>query len=137
AVVGATPNLAARLQAEAGPGQVVIAAATRRLLGAGFVVDAIGERRLKGHAGPLPLFRVLREEPLERRFASASVRSLVGRAEALVALCRAWQQAKTGQGQVVLLSGEAGIGKSRLLHSLVEAIADDNPVQEFFQCSTL
>src|SRR5258707_866365 len=58
AVVGTTPNLAARLQAEAGPGQVIIAAGTRRLLGTGFILDAISERRLKGHERPLPLFRV-------------------------------------------------------------------------------
>jgi class 3 adenylate cyclase len=72
AVVGATPNLAARLQAEAGAGQVVIAAGTRRLLGAGFVVDALGERLLKGHDTPLPLFCVLREDSRPSRFSNSS-----------------------------------------------------------------
>ncbi len=138
AVVGPTPNLAARLQAEAGPGQVIIAAGTRRLLlGSGFIVDAVGERWLKGHDGPLPLFRVIREAPRQSRFVSGSVGSLVGRAAESKALRSAWQQAKTGRGQAILLIGEAGIGKSRLLHALVEAIAEDSPAQEFIQCSTL
>ena len=137
AVVGATPNLAARLQAEAGAGQVVIAAGTRRLLGTRFVVDAMGERLLKGHDTPVPLFRVLREETRQSRFASSSGGTMVGRAAELAALLTAWQQAKDRRGQTVLLTGEAGIGKSRLLHSLVETIAGDSPAQEFFQCSTM
>ena len=68
AVVGPTPNLAARLQEVAGPGEVMISATTRRLLGSSFAVEAIGERRLKGHAKPVALFRVLRREPRENRF---------------------------------------------------------------------
>jgi len=72
AVVGTTPNLAARLQAEAGPSQVIIAAGTRRLLGTGFILDAIDERLLKGHDNPLPLFRVLGEETRERRFTGSA-----------------------------------------------------------------
>ena len=137
AVVGTTPNLAARLQAEAGAGQVVIAAGTRRLLDTRFVVDAMGERLLKGHDTPLPLFRVLHEETRQSRFASSSGGTMVGRAAELAAMLAAWQQAKDRGGQAVLLTGEAGIGKSRLLRSLVEAIAGDSPAQEFFQCSTM
>ena len=137
AVVGATPNLAARLQAEAGAGQVVVAADTRRLLGPGFIIEDVGERWLKGHDGPLPLFRVLREASGHRPFASGMAGAMVGRTAELAALCDAWRLTKTHQGQAVLLTGEAGMGKSRLLHTLAEAIAVDNPAQEFFQCSTL
>jgi class 3 adenylate cyclase len=137
AVVGTTPNLAARLQAEAANGEVVIAEGTRRLLGAGFIVEAVGKRSLKGHDDPLPLFRVLREELRGRRFVGIRTASMVGREAELAALCTAWQQARTGSGQAVLLTGEAGIGKSRLLHSLVDAIAEDNPSQQFFQCSAV
>jgi class 3 adenylate cyclase len=137
AVVGTTPNLAARLQAEAGSGEVVIAEGTRRLLGTGFIVEAVGRRVLKGHDDPLPLFRVLREEPRERRFVGVRAASMVGREAELAALCTAWQQAGAGRGQSVLLTGEAGIGKSRLLYSLIGAVAADNPPQQFFQCSAL
>ena len=137
AVVGATPNLAARLQAEAGAGQVVVAADTRRLLGPGFIIEDVGERWLKGHDGPLPLFRVLREASGHRPFASGMAGAMVGRTAELAALCDAWRLTKTHQGQAVLLTGEAGMGKSRLLHTLAEAIAVDNPAEEFFQCSTL
>src|SRR6185369_7225241 len=83
AVVGATPNLAARLQGEARAGQVVIAAGTRRLIGTRFVVDAMGERLLKGHDTPLPLFRILREETRQSRFASKAEGMMVGRAAEL------------------------------------------------------
>jgi class 3 adenylate cyclase len=136
AVVGTTPNLVARLQAEAANSEVVIAEGTRRLLGRGFIVEAVGKRLLKGHDDPLPLFRVLREELHGRRFVGIRTASMVGRAAELAALCTAWQQARTGSGQAVLLTGEAGIGKSRLLHSLVDAIAEDDPSQ-FFQCSAI
>ena len=137
AVVGATPNLAARLQAEAGDGQVVIAAATRRLLGPGFIVEAMGERLLKGHDGPVPLFHVRGEAPREHRFIGDATAPMIGREAELAALLSTWQRAKASAGQAVLLTGEAGIGKSRLLRSLVDAIAGDDPAREFFQCSPL
>ncbi len=108
AVVGLTPNLAARLQEAAGPGEVMIAETTRRLLGSGFVVEAIGERRLKGHDEPIPLFRVLRREPRESRFgarAGEDLGPIVGREAELAALQRAWERAKSGSGQAVLLTG--------------------------------
>jgi hypothetical protein len=132
AVVGTTPNLAARLQAEAANGEVVIAEGTRRLLGTGFIVEAVGKHLLKGHDDPLPLFRVLREELRGRRFVGIRTASMVGREAELAALCTAWQQARTWSGQAVLLTGEAGIGKSSLLHSLVDAIAEDNHRSSFF-----
>jgi class 3 adenylate cyclase len=138
AVVGPTPNLAARLQEAAGPGEVMIAETTRRLLGPGFVVEAIGEHRLKGHGQPVPLFRVLRREPRESRFGArgdGDLGPIVGREAELAALRRAWERAKSGNGQAVLLTGEAGIGKSRLLQALAATAAKDKPARQVFQCS--
>ena len=140
AVVGPTPNLAASLQEAAGPGEVMIAETTRRLLGTSFVVDGIGERRLKGHDEPIPLFRVLRREFRESRFgarAAADLGPIIGREAELAALRSAWEQAKLGSGQVVLLTGEAGIGKSRLLQALADTATDDEPARQVFQCSPL
>jgi class 3 adenylate cyclase len=140
AVVGPTPNLAARLQEAAGPGEVMIAETTRRLLGSGFVVEAIGERRLKGHPQPVPLFRVLRREPRGSRFgarAEADLGPMIGREAEVAALRRAWEQAKSGSGQAVLLTGEAGIGKSRLLQTLDASVAEDKMARQVFQCSPL
>jgi class 3 adenylate cyclase/energy-coupling factor transporter ATP-binding protein EcfA2 len=140
AVVGPTPNLAARLQEVAGPGGVMIAATTRRLLGSSFAVEAIGERRLKGHAKPVALFRVLRSDPRESRFPSLGEEDLgpiVGRSAELATLRLAWEQAKSGSGQMVLVTGEAGIGKSRLLQALANTTAEDKPAQHVFQCSPL
>ena len=140
AVVGPTPNLAARLQEAAGPGEVMIAETTRRLLGPGFVVEAIGEHRLKGHDQPVPLFRVLRREPRESRFgarAKPDLGPIIGREAELAALRRAWEQAKSGSGQAVLLTGEPGIGKSRLLQALADTTAGDKPARQVFQCSPL
>jgi class 3 adenylate cyclase len=99
AVVGPTPNLAARLQEAAGPGEVIIAETTRRLLGSGFALEAIGERRLKGHDQPMPLYRVLRRVFRESRFgarAEADLGPIIGRGAELAALRRAWERAKSG-----------------------------------------
>jgi len=139
-VVGATPNLAARLQEAAGPGEVMIADTTRRLLGAEFVIEEIGERRLKGHEKPIPLFRVLRKEArqghFDRRGEDRSV-PIVGREVELALLRRAWKEAKSGRGQAVLLTGEAGIGKSRLLQALAEATVKVISTKHIFQCLPL
>ncbi|MBL8697814.1 MAG: AAA family ATPase, partial [Alphaproteobacteria bacterium] len=116
AVVGDTPNLAARLQALAESGTVVIAEATRRLLGDVFELHALGAQSLKGLAEPVPAFAVLGERALETRFAARRgehLTPLVGRDQELGLLLERWRQAKSGDGQVVLLTGEAGIGKSR------------------------
>src|SRR5437764_5435575 len=138
AVVGSTPNLAARLQAAAGRGGVVIAETTRRLLGSGFAIEALGHRLLKGHEDPVPLFRVLREQPGESRFgfrAEGSLGPLLGRDQELAVLLQDWDLAKAGRGRSAILVGEAGIGKSRLTRAFAEAVAGDDPVRLLYQCS--
>jgi class 3 adenylate cyclase/predicted ATPase len=139
AVVGETPNLAARLQGTAAPGQVVIADATRRLLGAGFELDDLGEHELKGISEPVPAFAVTGERPVESRFAAragiASMTPIVGREQELALLRERWHQAKAGEGQMVLLGGEAGIGKSRITEALIQELQDEPHTRIRYQCS--
>ncbi len=138
AVVGDTPNLAARLQGIAPPGQVVIADATRRLLGAGFALEDLGERELKGISEPVPAFAVTGERPVESRFEAMSGPTLlpmVGRDQELALLLERWARAKAGEGQGVLLVGEAGIGKSRISHALLDVLADEPHLRVRYQCS--
>jgi class 3 adenylate cyclase len=125
AVVGETPNLAARLQAMAAPGQVVIAASTRRLTGGLFDYEDLGSVEIKGLAMPVEAARVLQESGAESRFEAlrAARTPLVGRDEELAILERRWRQAVAGEGCVVLVSGEPGIGKSRLAQTLVERLS--------------
>jgi class 3 adenylate cyclase len=127
AVVGETPNLAARLQALAEPGMVVIAPSTRRLTGGLFDYQDLGAIEIKGLAVPVEAARVVRESGAESRFEAlrAARTPLVDRDEELGLLRRRWQQAKTGEGCIVLISGEPGIGKSRLAQALVEWIAGE------------
>ena len=138
AVVGETPNLAARLQALAAPGSVVISQATRRLVGGLFELDDLGPRRLKGFAEPLAAWRVEGEGRAEGRFEArqtAGLTPLVGRDEEIALLLRRWQQAKDGEGHVVLLSGEPGIGKSRLVREVRARLKDEPHVRLLYQCS--
>ncbi len=124
AVVGETPNLAARLQALAGPGEVVIAPSTRRLVGRLFELETLEPTTLKGLAAPVAAFRVVAEGRAESRFEArhaGTVVPLVGRRQELELLLDRWRRARSGEGQVVLLSGEPGIGKSRLVEALREA----------------
>ena len=123
AVVGDTPNLAARLQGAAEPAMVVISEATRRLVGGSFILRDLGAQTFKGIEGSATAFAVLGERALESRFAarqSGVVAPIVGRDQELALLLERWRQAKSGEGQVVLLTGEAGIGKSRITEALVE-----------------
>ena len=127
-IVGETPNLAARLQGIAEANTVVIADGTRRLLGNLFELQDLGARELKGITGPVRVWAALRASSVEGRFEAlhtASLTALVGREEELELLLRRWSRAKTGEGQVVLLSGEAGIGKSRLTAALLESVATE------------
>jgi class 3 adenylate cyclase/tetratricopeptide (TPR) repeat protein len=124
AVVGETPALAARLQALAQPNQVVVSAATRAMLGDHFDLEDLGAYELKGFAEPVPVWRVLSAREVESRFAATRAGSsspLVGRREEIGLLLRAWESSCHGRGQVVLIQGEAGVGKSRLVEGLREA----------------
>ena len=110
-IVGETPNLAARLQGIAEPNTVVIAESTRKLLGNLFELEDLGAKDLKGIAGPVRAWAALRPSSVESRFEAlhaSGLTELVGREEELELLLRRWSKAKTGEGQVVLLSGEAG-----------------------------
>ena len=138
AVVGETPNLAARLQETASPGAVVIADGTRRLLGELFELRELGATRLKGFAQPVSGFQVLREHPAGSRFeARRSGRALpmVGRDQELALVLERWRQAVAGEGQAVLLVGEAGIGKSRLVQAMLDAVAGGENITLRYQCS--
>jgi class 3 adenylate cyclase/predicted ATPase len=126
AIVGETPNLAARLQGIAEPNSVLIAESTRKLVGSLFELADLGAQDLKGISGPVRAWTALRPSAVESRFEAfhaSGLTDLVGREEELELLLRRWSKAKGGQGQVVLLSGEAGIGKSRLTAALLEHLA--------------
>ncbi|MDA9427156.1 adenylate/guanylate cyclase domain-containing protein [Bradyrhizobium sp. CCBAU 53380] len=127
-IIGETPNLAARLQTLAAPNTLVIAESTRRLLGNLFELEDLGPRELKGIPGTVRAFAVVCASSVESRFEAmhpGTLNSLVGRQEELQQLLQSWTRAKSGEGQVVLLSGEAGIGKSRLTAALLEELAGE------------
>ena len=137
-IVGETPNLAARLQGIAEPNTVVIAESTRRLLGNLFDFKDLGAKNLKGIAEPVRAWAALRPSSVESRFDAlhaSGLTELVGREEELELLLRRWSKAKTGEGQVVLLSGEAGIGKSRLTAALLEHLAAEPHTRLRYFCS--
>src|SRR4051812_23222626 len=135
--VGETPNRAARLQSLAGPGQVVIDAATRRQIGGLFVCQDLGTFALKGLLGPVPAWQVLSAGTAEGRFAAlhGTITPLVGRDEEMDLLLRRWAQAKAGHGKVVLISAEPGVGKSRLTEALAERIAAEPHIRLRYFCS--
>ena len=137
-IVGDTPNLAARMQGVAEPNTVVIAEGTRKLLGNLFELEDLGAKDLKGIAGPMRAYAALRASSAEGRFEAlhaSGLTALVGREEELELLSRRWARAKTGEGQVVLLSGEAGIGKSRLTAALLERLAAEPHTRLRYFCS--
>jgi class 3 adenylate cyclase len=137
AVVGETPNLAARLQALAAPDGIVIADATRRHVGGLFELRDLGPQALKGFSGTPHAFEVLTESEAGSRFEALRSRStpLVGRDEEIELLLRRWDQAKTGEGRAVLISAEPGIGKSRLTEAVEERIAQQPHRRLRYFCS--
>jgi class 3 adenylate cyclase/predicted ATPase len=137
-VAGDTPNLAARLQTVAEPDSVVIAASTRRLTGDLFEHRDLGEIELKGIAAPVSAWQVLRPSAVASRFEAlrgSALTRLIGRDEEIDLLLRRWARAKAGDGQVVLVSGESGIGKSRIVAALTERLRDEPHLHLRFFCS--
>ena len=136
-VVGETPNLAARLQSVAEPDSVVIAASTRRLTGGLFDYEDLGTVAAKGFAEPVRAWRVRDESALASRFEAlrSGEAPLVGREEEIELLLRRWQRAKSGEGQMVAISGEPGIGKSRLTTALQDQIAHEPHTRLQYFCS--
>ena len=137
-VIGETPNLAARLQALAEPEAVVIAAGTRRLVGDLFEYCDLGAVEVKGIPGPLTVWQVLRPSAVTSRFEAlrgSALSPLVGRDEEIDLLLRRWARAKAGEGQVVLISGEPGIGKSRITAELEEHLQTEPHLRLRYFCS--
>ena len=137
-VVGETPNLAARLQALAEPDAVVIAAGTHRLLGDLFEYRDLGAVEVKGIAAPVPAWQVLRPSAVASRFEAlrgSALTPLIGREEEIDLLLRRWARAKTGDGQVVLISGEPGIGKSRIAAELEGRLHTEPHIRLRYFCS--
>ena len=138
AIVGGTPNLAARLQGVAEPNSIVIAESTRKLVGNLFELRDLGVHDLKGIAGPVRAWAALRASAVSSRFEAlhtTGLTALVGREEEPELLLRRWVKAKSGEGQVVLLSGEPGIGKSRLTAALLERLASEPHTRLRYFCS--
>jgi hypothetical protein len=137
-VVGETLNLAARLQGIAAPNTVVIAEGTRRLLGNLFELEDLGAKDLKGIAGSVRAWAAVRARSVESRFEAmhaTGLTALVGREEETELLLRRWSKAKSGEGQVVLIGGEAGIGKSRLTAALMERLGGEPHTRLRYFCS--
>ena len=137
-IVGETPNLAARLQGIAEPNIVVIAESARKLLGNLFELQDLGAKDLKGISGPVRAWAALRPASVESRFEAlhaTGLTELVGREEELELLLRRWSKATSGEGQVVLLSGEAGVGKSRLAAAVLEHVATEPHTRLRYFCS--
>ena len=138
-VVGQTPNLAARLQALAEPNTLLIAESTHRLLGELFECEDLGGIEMKGYEAPIGAWRVLEQGRAESRYeafhAAAALTPLVGRTEESEVLLRRWRKAQDGEGQVVLVSGEPGIGKSRLVAAFQEQIREEPHIRLRNFCS--
>jgi len=137
-IVGETPNLAARLQAVAEPNSVLVSQSTYHLLGRQFDYESLGEKSLKGFAKPVKVWRVLREAVVASRFAAgraAKAGPFIGRVQEMGLLLDKWRLAKKGEGQAIFLSGEPGMGKSRMVDVLRERIAADSYYHLICQCS--
>ena len=138
AIVGDTPNIAARLQEKAAPNSVVISPTTSRLVTGLFDLQDLGPQTLKGIPTPLPVYRVVGESEVQSRFEAAirtGLTPLVGREAELGLLRDRWERAKQGAGQAVALAGEPGIGKSRLMQALKAQVIDEGATPLEFRCS--
>jgi len=138
AIVGETPNVAARIEGLAGPNKVAISAATQRLVDGLFEFDDLGAQRLRGVSEPVTVYRVTGVSQAPSRFEAAlahGLTPLVGREEEVGLLVKRWRQAGDGEGQVVLLSGEAGVGKSRILNAFRERIETEPHNRVLYHCS--
>ena len=137
-VFGETPNLAARLQALAAPNQLVVDSTTKRLVGSEFEFTDRGAFSLKGFETPVHVWQVLRIKPSASRFESyrsGRLGNFIGREHEMALLLGRWHEAACGEGQVVFLCGEAGIGKSRMIRSLRDRLAEEDCQTIQFQCS--
>ena len=137
-IVGETPNLAARLQSLAAPDTILISEATQHLLGGMFDLEPIGEHELKGFARPVPVWRVRGEASVESRFAAIRTGGnlpFIGRAHEMGLLLDRWRLTCQGEGQIVTVIGEAGIGKSRSIEALQEALVAEPHARIHLQCS--
>jgi class 3 adenylate cyclase/predicted ATPase len=135
---GEVPNLAARLQGLAQPNTVLISATTARLIQGWFVCEALGDQPLKGFPKPIPVYRVRGESGAQSRLdmvSATGLTPLVGRDQEMELLLERWEQAKEDLGQVILLSGEAGIGKSRLVRALQDRLAGESYTRLDCRCS--
>jgi class 3 adenylate cyclase/tetratricopeptide (TPR) repeat protein len=138
AVIGETPNLAARLQAAAEPGSLVVSARTRQLAPGGFRYLSLGPRELKGIPAPVEIWQVIGKRATQSRFDAVHGKTLtpmIGREREIELLEGCWRRATAGEGQVVLIRGEPGIGKSRIIQSFYERISNEPHRRLYFQCS--
>lgn len=137
-VIGETPNLAARLQGIAEPGTVCVSSGTHRLVRGQFLWEEMGGKLLKGMAEPVPVWRALSQKAAGSRFEAhheGNVMSLVGREHEVALVLDRWSQAKHGEGQVAMLVGEAGVGKSRITLAIRDGTQSDKPIRLQYQCS--
>jgi class 3 adenylate cyclase/tetratricopeptide (TPR) repeat protein len=138
AMVGETPNIAARLQAVAAPGSLVVSEVTQGLIQGYFETESLGQRTLPGVSRPILVYRVLRSTGVEHRldlFGSERMTPLVDRAVEIELLQAAWRGVQHGRGTLAQVSGEPGIGKSRLVHALADCLGDELAVAQRWQCS--
>ncbi len=139
-LVGEAPNLAARLQGEALPGQVLIGEATAGIVGARFHCEELGTRTLKGFAEPVAVFRVLGERRGASRFAAdhrSNVLPMVSRESEITRLVDRATAAQAGQGQIVVITGDAGVGKSRLIEEMYRRLEINAAQRLILQCSPI